>query len=85
MAGHRKKLIENQTLILDGDHFFECELRNCRLVYKGLEHVKLEHCRIVGCTWQFEDAALRTVTLLKGLYVSGQPGKEIVQTIFEKA
>ena len=85
MTTQKKATIENQTLILDGNEFVECELRHCTLVYKGHAPVKLDHCHIIGCTWQFEDAALRTVALLKGLYVAGDPGKEIVETIFKQA
>ncbi len=85
MAVHRKQHFENQTLILDGNEFIECEIRRCNLIYKGREAVKLEHCQIAGCTWQFEDAALRTVTLLKGLYQKGPVGKEIVEAIFRAA
>jgi hypothetical protein len=82
MAVHKKASYERQTVILDGNEFIECELRHCNLIYKGREPVKLEHCHIAGCTWQFEDAAQRTVMMLKGLYTSGHIGKEIVEAIF---
>ncbi len=82
MAVHKKASYESQTVILDGNEFIECELRHCNLIYKGREPVKLEHCHIAGCTWQFEDAAQRTVMMLKGLYTSGHIGKEIVEAIF---
>jgi hypothetical protein len=85
MAVHNKKAIEHQTLILDGNEFHHCELRHCNLVYKGHGAVKMEHCHLVGCTWRFEDAALRTVSLLKGMYLSSQHGKEVVEDIFRKA
>ena len=82
MAVHKKESLINQTLILDGNEFHDCELKHCNLIYKGREAVKLEHCHIAACTWQFEDAALRTVIMLKGLYQSGHVGKEIVEAIF---
>jgi hypothetical protein len=85
MTAQKKMVIENQTLILDGNEFDHCELRHCNLIYKGENVVKLNHCHLVGCTWQFEDAALRTVGMLKGLYVGGPHGKEVVETIFRKA
>lgn len=85
MALHTKTNFENQTLILDGEDFVGCELKHCMLVFKGHRAVRLEHCHLQGCTWQFEDAALRTVELLKGLYLSGPAGKQIVQSIFERA
>jgi hypothetical protein len=85
MAMQRGEVLENQTLILDGNEFVHCELRHCTLIYKAQDAVKLEHCHLVGCRWQFEDAALRTVTLLKGLYLSGQHGKEVVEKIFRSA
>ncbi len=82
MAVHKKASYEKQTVVLDGNEFIECELRHCNLIYKGREPVKLEHCHIAACTWQFEDAAQRTVMMLKGLYTSGHIGKEIVEAIF---
>jgi hypothetical protein len=85
MAVHRKEVLESETLVLDGQDFINCDLRHCNLVYKGHDVVKLEHCHLAGCTWQFEDAALRTVTMLKGLYLSGPHGKEVVEAIFKKA
>jgi hypothetical protein len=85
MAIHRNDVIEGQTVILDGSELIDCELRQCTLVYKAQEPVKLDRCHLVGCTWQFEDAALRTVSLLKGLYLAGPPGKEIIEAIFRQA
>jgi len=82
MGMHRNESFENQTVILDGNEFDHCEMRRCNLVYKGREPVKLEHCQLAGCTWQFEDAAQRTVMMLKGLYLNGHVGKEIVDAIF---
>lgn len=85
MAIHTKVHLENQTLILDGEDYVDCELRHCTLVFKAHRPVRLERCHLIGCTWQFEDAALRTVEMLKGLYMSGPAGRQVVQTIFEKA
>jgi len=82
MAVYKNQTLENQTLILDGNEFHHCEIKNCTLVFKAHEMVKLEHCRIGGCTWEFEDAALRTVLMLKGLWVSGHSGREVVEAIF---
>jgi hypothetical protein len=85
MAVYRNQVIESQTVILDGNEYHHCELKGCTLVYKAHEAVKLEHCKLVGCMWEFEDAALRTVTMLKGLWLSGHTGKEIVEAIFRGA
>jgi hypothetical protein len=82
MAVHKHASFQNQTVILDGNEFDHCELRHCNLVFKGHGDVKLDHCTIIGCTWQPEAAAQRTVVMLKHLYQSGQIGKEIVEAIF---
>jgi hypothetical protein len=84
MAVHNQKTFANQEVVLDGNEFHGCELRHCNLIYKAQDVVKLEHCHLVGCTWQFEDAALRTVTMLKGLYRTGRAGKEVVEAIFQQ-
>ena len=85
MAVYKQQTLENQTVVLDGNEFIGCELRHCTLVYKAHDVVKLDHCHLVGCAWQFEDAALRTVSMLKGLYLSGPAGKEVVENIFRQA
>lgn len=85
MTVQRGAVIENQTLILDGSEFVHCELRHCNLIFKAHDTVKFEHCHLIGCSWQFEDAALRTVAMLKGLYLSGPHGKEVVEAIFRSA
>ncbi len=85
MAVHEHKTFTKETVLLDGHDFNNCEFHQCILVYKAQEPVKLEHCHFVGCTWRFEDAAQRAVSLLKALYVSGAPGKEIVDGIFRHA
>jgi hypothetical protein len=82
MAVHKNATLENQTVILDGNEFHRCELRHCNLIFKAHNNVRLDQCTIVGCTWQFEDAAQRTVAMLKHLYQSGHVGKEIVEAIF---
>jgi hypothetical protein len=84
MTRHHRAKFESETVVLDGSEFTECEFRHCNLVYKGHDAVKLEHCHIVGGTWQFEGAALRTVMLLKGLYLTGHAGKEVVEAIFRQ-
>jgi hypothetical protein len=83
MAVYTERRIANETVMLDGNEFVGCEMRHCNLVYKGREPVKLEHCHLFGCTWQMEDAAQRTVLMLKGLYQSGPIGKETVEAIFK--
>ena len=83
MAVFKQRTFNNETVLLDGNEFDHCEMRQCTLVYRANEVVRLEHCHLVGCRWQFEDAALRTVAMLKGLYLSGQAGKEVVEAIFK--
>lgn len=85
MAVHEHKTYANETVVLDGQDFSGCEFHHCTLVYRAQEAVKLEHCHIIGCTWRFEDAAHRTVSMLKALYLSGARGKETVESIFRHA
>ena len=79
MAVYQDKKIENETVVLDGSEFVSCEFHGCRMVYRGGEHPRLQHCHFTRCTWHLEDAAQRTVLFLKSIYHSGPGGRELVE------
>jgi hypothetical protein len=79
MAAHKGSKFDNATVVLDGHQFVECEFTGCRLVYRGGELPALQHCHFMACTWLLEDAALRAVQFLRGVYHSGPGGKELVE------
>ena len=79
VAAHKDQRLANDTVILDGSEFVNCEFDNCKMVYRGGEMPRLQHCRFARCTWHLEDAAQRSVLFLRSIYHSGQGGRELVE------
>lgn len=82
MATFEQRVFEGQTVVLDGETFQVCEFRNCRLVYKGAGIVTMDRCNIADCQFVFEDAALRTVMFMQGLYRSSPAGQKFIENLF---
>jgi uncharacterized protein YjbI with pentapeptide repeats len=82
MATFERRVFDGQTVVLDGQVFNACDFRNCRLVYKGSETVTMERCNISDCRFDFEDAALRTVTFMQALYHSSPAGQKFIDNLF---
>ena len=75
-------IFNHETVPLDGESFFDCEFRACRLVYAGGEPPIFKDCRFEGCEWRFDDAAARTLAHLK--LVWGVGGKAPVQALIKE-
>lgn len=83
MADHKTETFENRSIVLDGNDYEDCTFRNCTLIYQGGASPKLLNNYLENCTWQFQDAAERTVNFLKGLYHGlGQEGRVLVEATF---
>ena len=54
-------IFNHETVVLDGEHFADCEFQDCRMVFNGGEVPVFDNCRFNGCEWKFEDAAGRTL------------------------
>lgn len=74
-------IFNHETVALDGEHFSDCEFRDCRLVYAGGEAPLFESCRFHDCDWKFEGAAARTLAHLKAVWAAG--GKAQVQAMIK--
>ena len=79
MAAYKDQKLTNDTVILDGNEFDYCEFDNCKMVYRGGELPRLQHCQFTRCTWHLEDAAQRSVLFLRSIYHSGPGGMELVE------
>jgi hypothetical protein len=83
VASHKAETFENRSVVLDGDEYEDCTFRNCSLIYKGGEPPRLVNNYLENCSWQFQDAAERTVNFLKGLYHGlGQEGRVLIEATF---
>ncbi len=75
-------IFNKETIVLDGEHFADCEFRDCRLIYRGGEVPNFQSCRFEDCDWRLEDAAARTLALLKAMW--GVGGKASVQLMIKE-
>jgi hypothetical protein len=72
----------HETVSLDGEHFEDCEFRQCRLVFAGGAPPTFSGCRFDGCEWRFEGAAANTLAHLKVVWGAG--GKALVQSLIKE-
>jgi hypothetical protein len=72
----------HETVVLDGEHFSDCQFQDCRMVYEGGETPVFESCRFDDCEWKFEGAAGRTLAYLKVVWGAG--GKAPVQGLIKE-
>ena len=79
MAAHKDQKLVNDTVVLDGGDFEQCEFDGCKMIYKGGEMPKLQRCSFTRCTWHLEDAARRSILFLRSIYHSGPGGRELVE------
>lgn len=75
-------IFNHETVALDGEHFADCEFRDCRLVYAGGPPPVFEACSFHDCEWKFDDAAARTLAHLKVIWAAG--GKAKVQAMIKE-
>jgi len=75
-------IFNHETVNLDGQHFADCEFRECRMVYAGGDVPVFESCRFDNCDWRFDDAAQRTLAYLKQVWAVG--GKAPVQALIKE-
>ena len=75
-------IFNHETVALDGEHFSDCDFRDCRMVYAGGQPPVFERCRFDGCDWKFDDAAARTLAHMKVVWGAG--GKAPVQALIKE-
>lgn len=59
------KNFTGQTIRLDGNHFEDCNMVDCKLVYSGKGGVSLISCDLDSVTFRFEGAAGNTVSMIR--------------------
>jgi hypothetical protein len=83
VATFKDRLFEDQLVALDGTLFEGCHFRNCTLLYAGGSMPGFSDCAFEGCGWQFEEAAGRTVMLLKAMAAAmGSDGPVMIKQLF---
>jgi hypothetical protein len=83
MAKHAHEEFSDRTVTLDDTIYENCKFERCRIVYSGGERMGLVGCRFSQCTFEFGDAAARTIQFLTALYHDmGPDGAAIVEQTF---
>ena len=79
----KERDFSNATELMDGNTYHTCKFEKCHLVYRGGAIPSIENCQFHDCTWQFENAAERTLTFMKLIYHGmGERGPELVESAF---
>jgi hypothetical protein len=74
---------EGVVVNLDGCRYKDCTFERCQMVFTGMEVPDLPGCNVCDCAWMFVGPAGNVVKFLSGLYRADQPGKELVEAIFQ--
>ena len=77
---YENQTFEDQTIQLDENEYANCKFRRCRLQYGGAA-VRLKDNDFSQCTWEFTNAAERTVKFMMALYHQG--GRKLIEQTFE--
>lgn len=82
MQDFKNQIFRDQIVHIDGGRFTDCEFHNCTITYSGGEEPQLYNCKFVGEKFRFEDAAMRTLSLLKAFASNGSGMQNIVRGAF---
>lgn len=85
MARFQDQEFRQTTEVIDGNTYERCKFVECKIVYRGGPIPIFSGCNLERCAWVFEEAAKRTIALLKGINSGmGPGGRQLVeQTIQE--
>ncbi len=67
--------------VLDDNVYSGCKFDRCKMIYRGGGIPTIADCHFENCSWQFEEAAERTVFFMKLLYHGmGENGPKLVES-----
>ena len=82
MADYLGQDFNSTTLEIDGSVYDQCKFNNCKLIYRGGAIPTFSRCTLDRCEWIWNDAALRTIGFLRGIYSGmGPGGRQMVESI----
>lgn len=76
-----KHSFANQSVELDGNEFYACEFKNCKLTYRGGQPPNIVDCSFNGFQINFEGCAATTLAFMSTLYHGGF--KPIMEATFD--
>lgn len=80
MRQFNRARFENEDIQTDANEYFDCVFDHCRLVYTGGPIPVMNDCQFQDTGWFFDDAAGRTVSLIKEF--AENVDREIVDSLF---
>jgi len=82
MADYLGQDFNATTEQIDGNVYDQCKFVKCRLVYRGGVIPTFTRCNVEHCVWVWDDAALRTIGFLRGIYSGmGPNGRQVVDSV----
>jgi hypothetical protein len=82
MAEYLGQDFNQTTEDIDGNVYDQCKFVQCKLVYRGGPIPTFSRCNLDRCIWVWDDAALRTIGFLRGIYSGmGTGGRQVVEEV----
>lgn len=81
MTKHIDENFEDRELLLDGNEYLRCIVKNCRLIYSGGELPQFKDSTFDSCQFIFDGSARRTLHFIGMLNVTG--AKPIIQEMLK--
>jgi hypothetical protein len=78
---HTGQTLADTTVELDGNEFVDCTIERCTLVYRGGGLPSFRGGRVHDCTFSLQDAADRTVELLRSIKLV--QGEQAIKDLFQ--
>ncbi len=80
---HEDQKFDGSREIIDGNEYVNCEFQKCNLIFQGGDLPTINGCKMVDCTWSFDQAAMRTVQFMQAIYGGmGDGGKQLIEATF---
>ena len=83
MSKINRTRFENEDIETDGNEYLDCVFNHCRLVFRGGPIPVINGCEFIETGWFFDDAAGRTVSLIKEFTEKVDP--ELVESLFARS
>jgi hypothetical protein len=78
---YKEQHFAGSAQVLDGNEYESCKFHQCKMIYRGGPLPTINNCQFSECGWQLEDAAERTLVMLRLLYHGmGDNGPELVES-----
>jgi hypothetical protein len=82
MSRHEDQTFKDQRIVLDGNEYQRCTFDNCEIVIDATGDKTIIDCKFIGCRWDLDGPAQRTVKDLARLYQ--MPGmKDVIEGLFD--